>query len=387
MGYCEYKNHIVYSEEAVGRPLDRLPEHGEVLYLFRRPPLAGRESFHLTAPSAAEGPEALTTLTAKDRLPRELEEAVEEGRVRAVNMGHPRWEELLELTPEKPFSAYIQTLAKEHSIRRLGFEDASMSVQAFQRLEGHLDKLESPCETVPASGWLGKLRQSKDQEELAALEAAQRIAERALSDILNEIKPGVTEKEIAARLRYLMLHYGASDMSFDPIVVSGANGSLPHGVPSEKQIQAGEFVTMDFGCVYKGYCSDMTRTVAVGHVTEEMEKVYYTVLEAQKAGIAAARAGVTGRAVHEAAAKVIADAGYGAYFGHGFGHGLGLEVHEDPSANMANDKPLPAGAVISAEPGIYLPGQFGVRIEDVIIVGETESKSIMEASKELLILH
>ena len=183
-----------------------------------------------------------------------------------------------------------------------------------------------------------------------------------------------------------MLCHGAEKMSFEPIVVSGANGSMPHGVPSGKKVEDGDFITMDFGCVWGGYCSDMTRTVAVGHVTEEMEKVYYTVLEAQKAGIAAARAGVTGRAVHEAAAKVIEDAGYGEYFGHGFGHGVGVEIHESPRVAMTNDKPLPAGAVISAEPGIYLPGRFGVRIEDVVVVKEDGCVDIMEAPHELIVL-
>lgn len=294
--------------------------------------------------------------------------------------------ELLELTPEKPFSGYIQTLAEEHSFHRLGFEDGSMSVQAFRKLEGHLEKLESPCETVPASGWLGKLRQSKDREELASLEAAQRIAERALTDILNEIRPGVTEKEIAARLQYLMLHYGASDMSFDPIVVSGPNGSLPHGVPSEKRIQAGEFVTMDFGCIYQGYCSDMTRTVAVGHATSEMWQVYQTVLDAQFAGIAAAKAGVTGKSVDAAAREVIAAAGFGPYFTHSFGHGVGVEIHEAPNLSSRSEEPLPAGAVVSAEPGIYIPGKLGVRIEDVIVLTEDGCTNLTRAPKELLIL-
>ena len=133
-----------------------------------------------------------------------------------------------------------------------------------------------PCELVPAADLLSELRAVKDPEELEIMVSAQRIAERALAEILNEIRPGVTEKEIAARLQYLMLHHGAEDMSFDPIVVSGPNGSLPHGVPSEKAIQSGEFVTMDFGCVYHGYCSDMTRTVAVGSVTDEMRRVYDT---------------------------------------------------------------------------------------------------------------
>ena len=183
-----------------------------------------------------------------------------------------------------------------------------------------------------------------------------------------------------------MLHYGAENMSFDPIVVSGPNGSLPHGVPSEKAIQAGEFVTMDFGCIKNGYCSDMTRTVAVGSVTEEMKTVYETVLKAQLAGIAKARAGVTGRDIDAAARKVIEDAGYGKYFGHSFGHSLGVEIHEAPNAAPMNDQPMPRGAVISAEPGIYLPGRLGVRIEDVIILGENGCEDITLAPKELIIL-
>ena len=239
---------------------------------------------------------------------------------------------------------------------------------------------------MPAADLLAELRAVKDPEELEILISAQRIAEKALADILNEIRPGVTEKEIAARLQYLMLHYGAEDKSFDPIVVSGPNGSLPHGVPSEKVIQAGEFVTMDFGCVYRGYCSDMTRTVAVGSVTDEMRRVYDTVLAAQLAGIAAAKAGATGRAVDGAAREVIEQAGYGPCFGHSFGHGVGVEIHEGPNATPSNDKPLPAGAVISAEPGIYLPGRLGVRIEDVLYLTEDGCQNLTLAPKDLLIL-
>lgn len=217
--------------------------------------------------------------------------------------------------------------------------------------------------------------------------AAQRIAERALEDILKELRPGAAEREIAARLQYLMLHYGAENMSFDPIVVSGPNGSLPHGVPSDREIRSGEFVTMDFGCIYHGYCSDMTRTVAVGSATDEMRNVYETVLAAQEAGIAAARAGVTGKAVDAAARTVIEKAGYGRYFSHSFGHGVGVEIHEGPNASSANEEPLPAGAVISAEPGIYLPGKLGVRIEDVIRLTPEGSENLTLAPKELLILH
>ena len=289
--------------------------------------------------------------------------------------------ELREARPGRGDTALIQEVIGDEQLRRVGFEDAYMTVQDYERYRKALS-----CDLVPATQLLWDLRMVKDDEEIEAMAAAQRIAERALTDILEEIRPGVTEKEIAARLQYLMLHYGASDMSFDPIVVSGPNGSLPHGVPSERIIQRGEFVTMDFGCVYQGYCSDMTRTVAVGFATEEMQAVYNTVLSAQKAGIAAAKAGVTGREVDGAARAVIDAAGYGDYFGHSFGHGVGVEIHEAPNASPLNDKPLPAGAVISAEPGIYLPGKLGVRIEDVILLTEDGCLDITKAPKELLIL-
>ena len=289
--------------------------------------------------------------------------------------------ELREIGRGRGYAALIEEVVTEQCIRRMGFEDAYMTVQEYERYHKALS-----CDLVPATELLWKLRMVKDDEELEAMIAAQRIAERALEEILEEIRPGVTEKEIAARLQYLMLHYGGSDMSFDPIVVSGANGSLPHGVPTEKKIQQGEFVTMDFGCIYHGYCSDMTRTVAVGFATEEMHRVYHTVLTAQLAGINAARAGVTGREVDGAARAVIDAAGYGAYFGHSFGHGVGVEIHEAPNASPGNEKPLPAGAVISAEPGIYLPGKMGVRIEDVILLTEKGCRNITKAPKELLVL-
>lgn len=289
--------------------------------------------------------------------------------------------EVREIGHGRGYGALLEEAVTEQHIRRMGFEDAYMTVQDHERYRKALS-----CDLVPATDLLWQLRMVKDEEELEAMVAAQRIAERALEDILEEIRPGVTEKEIAARLQYLMLHYGASDMSFDPIVVSGPNGSLPHGVPSEKTIQQGEFVTMDFGCVYRGYCSDMTRTVAVGFATEEMQTVYQTVLSAQEAGIAAARAGLTGREVDGAARAVISAAGYGAYFGHSFGHGVGVEIHEAPNASPMNEKPLPAGAVISAEPGIYLPGRLGVRIEDVILLTETGCRNITKAPKDLIVL-
>lgn len=294
---------------------------------------------------------------------------------------HVRDAEIRETDREHPYSALINEVIEKEHITRMGYEDEYMTAADFRRFSEKLH-----CELVPVTELLWTLRAVKDQAELDCMIQAQRIAEKALADILGEIRPGVTEKEIAALLLYKMLHYGAEDKSFDPIVVSGPNGSLPHGVPSEKPIQAGEFVTMDFGCKFGGYCSDMTRTVAVGHVTEEMETVYNTVLKAQLAGIAAAKADVTGAAVDGAARQVIADAGYGPYFGHSFGHSVGVEIHENPNATPSNSKPLPAGVVISAEPGIYLPGKLGVRIEDVIVITEQGCQDITLAPKELLIL-
>ena len=289
--------------------------------------------------------------------------------------------ELRQTRAGRGYAALLAEVAEEEGLQRIGFEDGCMTVREYETYRAAV-----PCQWIPATHLPGELRMVKDAEELEAMEGAQRIAERALADILQEIRPGVTEKEIAARLQYLMLHYGASDMSFDPIVVSGPNGSLPHGVPSEKKIGAGEFVTMDFGCIYRGYCSDMTRTVAVGHATEEMRRVYETVLAAQLAGIEKAAAGVAGRDVDAAARAVIEAAGYGPYFTHSFGHGVGVEIHEAPNASPLYEKPLPAGAVISAEPGIYLPGRMGVRIEDVILLTEDGCRNLTHAPKELLIL-
>ena len=294
---------------------------------------------------------------------------------------HVKHAKIDEAGPGRGYVTLLNEVIAAEGLETVGFEDAYMTVADYELYRKNLN-----CALKPAAALLAELRQVKDPEEQAAMVAAQRIAERALEDILREIRPGVTEKEIAARLQYLMLHYGAEDMSFDPIVVSGPNGSLPHGVPSGKEIRSGEFVTMDFGCIYQGYCSDMTRTVAVGSVTEEMRTVYETVLRAQAAGIAAAAAGVTGREVDGAARRVIEDAGYGPYFGHSFGHGVGVEIHESPNASPRNETPLPAGAVISAEPGIYLPGKLGVRIEDVIVLKDGGCTDITLAPKELIVL-
>lgn len=277
--------------------------------------------------------------------------------------------------------ALVREEIQRRGLKRVGFESGRVSADELERWRGGL-----PCELVAAQGLLDGLRAAKDDEELARMRQAQRITDEAFQEILNFIRPGLTEQEVAARLVYELLRRGGRKVSFDPIVAAGANGSIPHAVPGEMVLQSGMFVTMDFGCVYEGYCSDMTRTVAVGQPTEEMERVYHTVLEAQRAGISAARAGVTGSEVDWAARQVIQQAGYGAFFSHSFGHSLGLEIHESPNASSSEQKVLPAGAVISAEPGIYLPGRFGVRIEDVLVLREGGCEDITQSPKNLIVL-
>ena len=277
--------------------------------------------------------------------------------------------------------ALVVKAVEELGIRKMGFEDGYLTVASWRTYESALS-----CELIPAQGLLNGLRAAKDEEEIALMKKAQEITDQAFDAILKFIKPGLTEREIAARLQYEMLCRGAEKMSFDPIVVSGPNGSLPHGIPGDKQVQQGEFITMDFGCKYGGYCSDMTRTIALGEPTEEMRKVYDTVLKAQLTGIAKAKAGVPGKEIHNTAAKVIEEAGYGPYFGHGFGHSVGIEIHESPNANSRDETPMPVGAVVSAEPGIYLPGKFGVRIEDVLVYTAEGYVDLTKSPKELIVL-
>ena len=280
---------------------------------------------------------------------------------------------------EHPLTGIIRSVCA--GMARLAAEDKKLSHVGYLGYEKALGR-----ELLPAGDLFETLRASKTEEEIACMIEAQRISEKALETVLHIIKPGMTERQVAAELVYNMLKNGSEGNSFDPIVITGSKTSLPHGVPGDKVIQSGDFVTMDFGSIKHGYCSDMTRTVAVGSASEEMRNVYDTVLRAQLAGIAAAKAGVPGKEIDAAARKVISDAGYGKYFGHGFGHSLGLDIHELPNANPSGEAPMPAGAVCSAEPGIYIPGRFGVRIEDVMVIREGGAEIITKAPKELVVL-
>ena len=294
-------------------------------------------------------------------------------------LGEGKCDEIVSVSGDKPLSEWVK--AALDRCENIGAEEDRLAYGQWQRWEQIIGKKLTPAQKI-----MDSLRACKEQWEVECITAAQRIAESALDQVLGIIRPGMREREIAAELTYRMMLLGGEGNSFDPITVTGAKTSMPHGVPGDDIVREGDFITMDFGCLKYGYCSDMTRTVAVGHAGEEMKKVYNTVLEAQMAGIAKARPGVSGREIHMAAAKGIADAGYGQYFGHGFGHSLGLLVHEAPSASPNNTSPMPEGAVISAEPGIYIPGRFGVRIEDMLYLTGEGSINLTKAPKELIIL-
>ena len=286
-----------------------------------------------------------------------------------------------EVNRENTYAARINAALEALGTETLGMEEEHLTHGEFLRYEKTLH-----AKLLPYQKQISAFRHVKEDWEVETMVKAQKIADRTFGEMLSVIRPGMTEKELAAELIGRLYRNGADALSFPPIVVSGPNTSLPHGVPGDRKLQYGDFVTMDFGCVVDGYCSDMTRTVALGFVSEEMSHVYEIVLQAQAAGIAATRAGVTGREVDAAARSIIGQAGYGPYFGHGYGHSLGLEIHEAPNCSPSNDSPLPAGAVCSAEPGIYLPGKFGVRIEDVVVVTEDGCVNLTESPKNLLII-
>lgn len=288
----------------------------------------------------------------------------------------------VELVNDKDtYESKLNRVISDYGIKTIGIEEETMTYAQFMRFDKELN-----ASLVPAQRLIVKLRQSKTEEEIEKMIATQRIAEQALEEVLPLIKPGVTEREIASELTGRMRRLGAYGNSFDPIVVTGVNSSMPHGVPGDTQVKDGDFITMDFGAVLDGYVSDMTRTVAVGHATDEMKKVYNTVLQAQLAGIEAYGEGVPGSQVDKAARDIIEAAGYGPYFGHGLGHSLGLNIHESPRAAKTYHREFVRGNIVTIEPGIYLPGKFGVRIEDMLYLGEGGKRNLTNFPKELMIL-
>lgn len=245
------------------------------------------------------------------------------------------------------------------------------------------------CEVIAdenLSKYILENRSVKSEEEIEKIISAQRIAEKAYANILNYIRPEVSEREIALRLDFEMQRLGSQGVSFETIVVSGANSSLPHGVPGDKLINTGDFVTLDFGAVFDGYHSDMTRTVAVGSVTDEMTEIYNLVLTAQTKAIETIKAGVKCSDVDAAARDIITHKGFAGNFNHSTGHGVGLQIHEYPNLSARSDAILLENQVVTCEPGIYIPGKFGVRIEDMVVVRRNTIQNLTKEEKTLIIL-
>lgn len=287
-----------------------------------------------------------------------------------------------EVVLQKKLYEQINELLKKHNANKLSVEADNMTISQLEALTNKLD-----CQ-IDASGELSKaveqIRAVKRNDEITKIRQAQMIAEKAYSHILDFTKAGKTEREIQLELDFFMLKNGAEALSFDTIALSGKNTSLPHGVPTDKKIEEGEFVLLDFGAVVDGWHSDMTRTFCVGKPDDEMIKVYNTVLTAQTKAIAAVKSGVSGKELDKAARDVIKNAGYGEYFGHALGHGVGMEIHEAPTASPSSDDILAENMIVTVEPGIYIPGKFGVRIEDFVVVKNDGFENLTTADKKLV---
>ena len=287
--------------------------------------------------------------------------------------------ELLEYSKNKTLTEYVAELIKKYKVTRLGFED---SIVSFKDYSGYKEKFK--CELVPLNAMIEELRVIKDENEISIMKEAANIADIAFEHIIKYIKPGMTELEIGLELEMFMKKHGASALSFPSIVASGYRSSLPHGEATDKKVLEGEFLTLDYGCVYKGYCSDMTRTIVMGGPTEKMIEIYNVVLEAQLLAAKAYKPGVPAVAVDKVARDYIISNGYGDYFGHSLGHGVGREVHEAPTIGYRNASLLKPGMVVTNEPGIYLPGFGGVRIEDTLVITDNGCDIICKSPKELI---
>lgn len=281
----------------------------------------------------------------------------------------------------------IRELLQKHHAHTLSVESMTMTLSQFSKLKKHLgSQIHLDCSDT-LSRFIYDCRTVKSEGEIGKIRAAQRIAEAAFEDILTFLRPGVSERDVMLRLNQTMMEHGSDGESFPTIALTGAATSMPHGVPSaDRLVQAGDFVLMDYGATVDGYHSDMTRTVCVGQPSEKMQMVYETVFHAQTAALHAAKAGMSGRELDKCARDVIEEAGYGVNFGHSLGHGVGLEIHEFPNASPGTQAVLESGNVVTVEPGIYLPGEFGVRIEDFVVIREEGCENLTKAPKHLLVL-
>jgi Xaa-Pro aminopeptidase len=281
-----------------------------------------------------------------------------------------------------PIFDEVARICHEEEINALAFEETQVSFAEYTVLEDIIEE----SALVPIAGMIENLREVKDETEIATIQQACHIADQAFSHILKMVRPGMTEIEVANQLDFFMRSLGATSVSFETIVASGVRSAMPHGVASDKIIEQGDLITLDFGCYYNGYVSDMTRTFAIGDPGEKLKEIYQIVLDAQLQVLKAAKPGMTGIELDAVARDYIASFGYGEAFGHSTGHGIGLEIHEGPNVSFRAEKAFVPGNVITDEPGIYLPGIGGVRIEDDLLITETGNKVLTHSPKELIIL-
>lgn len=284
--------------------------------------------------------------------------------------------EIIEHNDDKSIFNIINSLG----IKKIGFEEDFVTYSQYTEFK---DKLNHVA-LLPLNGTLNKLRKHKDENEIENITMAAHITDEAFRYICEFIKPGISELHIAMELENFMRRKGASKISFDIIIASGVRSALPHGVASEKLVEKGDLVTMDFGCIYNGYCSDMTRTIMIGQANEKQKNIYNIVLEAQLKALEAIRPGIAGFEVDKVARDIIAEKGYGDYFGHGLGHGVGLEIHEAPKLSPLGKDTLAQGMVVTVEPGIYIPYFGGVRIEDLLVVTEENHRILSKSPKQLI---
>jgi Xaa-Pro aminopeptidase len=276
----------------------------------------------------------------------------------------------------------IKNIAEDLNLASIGFEENHL---VFKTYEVYLQTLK-PLFFMPASQIIDSLRVIKDKEEIALLSKAAELADNAFSHILLFIKPGVAEMDLALELEFFLKKNGAQAKAFDFIVASGQRGALPHGVATEKTINHQELITMDFGCVLQGYYSDMTRTVVLGEPSPKQREIYDIVLKAQKKGLRVLQEGISCHHVDYSSRSIIDKAGYGAHFGHSLGHGVGMDIHEEPRLAAGNEQVLKAGMVVTVEPGIYIPGWGGIRIEDMVIIEKDGINILTNSCKELMVL-
>ena len=275
----------------------------------------------------------------------------------------------------------VSQQAKKLGIQKLGYEEDYLTVSTFKSYDKEIE-----AELVPVAGVIENLRLIKTDAEIKILKVAADIADAAFKHILDFLRPGKTELEVSNELEFFMRKAGATSSSFDTIVASGHRSALPHGVASDKVIETGDFVTMDYGCYYNGYVSDITRTVAVGEPNSKLKEIYDVVLEAQLKGMDGFKPGMTGKEADALTRDYITEKGYGEYFGHSTGHGIGLEVHEGPTLSFRSDIILEPGMIVTVEPGIYIPGLGGVRIEDDTLITKDLNEALTHSTKELIIL-